>query len=131
MQATVQQGSWQKQWGLLVAKAWSDENLKERLIADLEHDARSWPWNSAELGMKFAPAAMVGREGETSRRLHFSLRGDLGRVRQRLAHVAAIDRRPGAAGENDRSARIGWTRCGQRRGNQDKSDLHGRELTRI
>ncbi len=34
MQATVQQGSWQKQWGLLVAKAWSDENLKERLIAD-------------------------------------------------------------------------------------------------
>src|SRR5438874_10460204 len=34
MQATVQQGNWQKQWGLLVAKAWSDESLKERLIAD-------------------------------------------------------------------------------------------------
>ncbi|HLJ11756.1 MAG TPA: NHLP leader peptide family RiPP precursor [Planctomycetaceae bacterium] len=34
MQTTVQQGSWQKQWGLLVARAWSDESLKERLIAD-------------------------------------------------------------------------------------------------
>lgn len=34
MQATVQQGSWQKQWGLLVAKAWSDDNLRERLLAD-------------------------------------------------------------------------------------------------
>jgi hypothetical protein len=32
MQATVQSGSWQKQWGMLVARAWSDEDLKERLI---------------------------------------------------------------------------------------------------
>lgn len=34
MQVTVQHGSWQKQWGLLVAKAWSDEDLKQRLIED-------------------------------------------------------------------------------------------------
>jgi hypothetical protein len=34
MQATVQQGNWQKQWGLLVAEAWSDLELKERLLAD-------------------------------------------------------------------------------------------------
>ena len=34
MQATVQTGSWQKQWGLLVAQAWSDEDLKQRLIDD-------------------------------------------------------------------------------------------------
>ncbi len=34
MQSTVQQGSWEKAWGLLVARAWSDEGLKERLIAD-------------------------------------------------------------------------------------------------
>ena len=34
MQTTVQQGSWQKQWGQLVAKAWSDESLKQRLIED-------------------------------------------------------------------------------------------------
>lgn len=34
MQATLQQGNWQKQWGLLVAKAWSDDDLKQRLIAD-------------------------------------------------------------------------------------------------
>ncbi len=34
MQATVQQGSWQKQWGRLVAKSWSDLSLKERLLAD-------------------------------------------------------------------------------------------------
>ena len=29
MQATVQQGNWQKQWGVLVAEAWSDPELKE------------------------------------------------------------------------------------------------------
>ncbi len=34
MQTTVQHGSWQKQWGLLVAKAWSDVDLKQRLIDD-------------------------------------------------------------------------------------------------
>jgi hypothetical protein len=34
MQATVQQGSWQKQWGMLVAEVWADENLKQRLISD-------------------------------------------------------------------------------------------------
>ena len=34
MQATVQQGSWQKQWGMLVAQAWADDELKQRLIAD-------------------------------------------------------------------------------------------------
>jgi hypothetical protein len=34
MQATVQSGSWQKQWGMLVARAWSDEALKERLMDD-------------------------------------------------------------------------------------------------
>jgi hypothetical protein len=34
MQATVQHGNWQKQWGLLVAQVWSDEDLKQRLIAD-------------------------------------------------------------------------------------------------
>lgn len=34
MQATVQNGSWLKQWGMLVAKAWSDESLKRRLIDD-------------------------------------------------------------------------------------------------
>ena len=32
MQATVHQGSWEKAWGLLVAKAWSDDALKERLM---------------------------------------------------------------------------------------------------
>ena len=34
MQATVQQGSWQKQWGQLVAQAWFHESLKRRLIED-------------------------------------------------------------------------------------------------
>jgi hypothetical protein len=34
MQSTVQQASWQKQWGMLVARAWSDEGLKQRLIED-------------------------------------------------------------------------------------------------
>jgi hypothetical protein len=34
MQTTLQQGSWEKQWGRLVAKAWSDESLKQRLIED-------------------------------------------------------------------------------------------------
>jgi hypothetical protein len=34
MQATVQQGSWQKQWGMLVAEVWADEDLKRRLISD-------------------------------------------------------------------------------------------------
>ncbi len=34
MQATVQQGSWEKQWGMLVATAWSDDSLKRRLIED-------------------------------------------------------------------------------------------------
>ena len=34
MQATVDQGTWQKQWGMLVAEVWSDEDLKRRLIAD-------------------------------------------------------------------------------------------------
>ncbi len=43
MQATAQRGNWQKAWGLLVAKAWADEGLKQRLIAD--------------------PAAMLGENG--------------------------------------------------------------------
>jgi hypothetical protein len=34
MQATLQQGNWQKPWGMLVAKAWSDDDLKQRLIAE-------------------------------------------------------------------------------------------------
>jgi hypothetical protein len=34
MQTTVQKGNWQKQWGLLVAKVWSDDDLKRRLIED-------------------------------------------------------------------------------------------------
>jgi hypothetical protein len=34
MQATVQKGNWQKQWGMLVAEVWADEDLKRRLIAD-------------------------------------------------------------------------------------------------
>jgi len=34
MQATVQQGSWQKQWGMLVAEVWGDDDLKRRLISD-------------------------------------------------------------------------------------------------
>ncbi|HVC94484.1 MAG TPA: NHLP leader peptide family RiPP precursor [Pirellulales bacterium] len=34
MQMTAQHGNWQKQWGLLVAKAWSDDNLKQRLIVN-------------------------------------------------------------------------------------------------
>lgn len=32
MQATLQQGTWQKPWGMLVAKAWSDDVLKQRLV---------------------------------------------------------------------------------------------------
>lgn len=32
MQATLQQGNWQKAWGMLVAKAWSDDVLKQRLV---------------------------------------------------------------------------------------------------
>ena len=34
MQTIMQQGNGQKQWGLLVAEAWADENLKQRLIND-------------------------------------------------------------------------------------------------
>jgi hypothetical protein len=34
MQTTVQQGNWQKQWGQVVSKAWSDDDLKRRLILD-------------------------------------------------------------------------------------------------
>ncbi|HET6880838.1 MAG TPA: NHLP leader peptide family RiPP precursor [Pirellulales bacterium] len=32
MSTTLQQGNWQKQWGRLVARAWSDEELKQRLL---------------------------------------------------------------------------------------------------
>jgi hypothetical protein len=42
MQTTVQQGSWQKQWGQLVAQVWSDENLKQRLIDDPENVLREF-----------------------------------------------------------------------------------------
>ncbi|HEY2250850.1 MAG TPA: NHLP leader peptide family RiPP precursor [Planctomycetaceae bacterium] len=34
MQATVQHGSWQKQWGMLLAEVWADDDLKRRLISD-------------------------------------------------------------------------------------------------
>ena len=34
MQTAVEQGNWQKQWGMLVAQAWSDESLKARLLED-------------------------------------------------------------------------------------------------
>jgi len=34
MRTTVEQGNWQKQWALLVAQVWSDDNLKQRLIDD-------------------------------------------------------------------------------------------------
>ena len=34
MQTIVQQGSWQKQWGMIVAKAWADEGFKARLTED-------------------------------------------------------------------------------------------------
>jgi hypothetical protein len=34
MQSTLQQGNWQKQWSLAVAKAWSDEEFKQRLMTD-------------------------------------------------------------------------------------------------
>lgn len=32
MQTTAPQTNWQKQWGMLVARAWSDEALKQRLL---------------------------------------------------------------------------------------------------
>lgn len=34
MQTTVQSANWQKQWGMIVAKAWSDDELRQRLIDD-------------------------------------------------------------------------------------------------
>ena len=34
MHTTIEQGSWQKQWGMLVAKAWTDDDLKQRLLAE-------------------------------------------------------------------------------------------------
>jgi hypothetical protein len=34
MQTAVEQGNWQKQWGMLVARAWTDESLKARLLED-------------------------------------------------------------------------------------------------
>ncbi|MBI3862344.1 MAG: NHLP leader peptide family natural product precursor [Planctomycetia bacterium] len=34
MQTTVQQVNWEKEWGMLVAEAWSDEKLKARLLED-------------------------------------------------------------------------------------------------
>ena len=34
MHATLQNGSWQKQWGMLVAEVWTDEVLKRRLISE-------------------------------------------------------------------------------------------------
>lgn len=34
MLTTVRQSDWQKQWSLLVAQAWSDDDLKRRLVAD-------------------------------------------------------------------------------------------------
>jgi len=34
MQATTRQGTWQKQWGMLVARVWDDPDLKQRLLAD-------------------------------------------------------------------------------------------------
>lgn len=34
MQTTVQPANWQKQWGMIVAKAWSDDELRQRLIDD-------------------------------------------------------------------------------------------------
>ncbi len=34
MPATAQQGNFQKQWGMLVARAWSDDALKQRLMEE-------------------------------------------------------------------------------------------------
>jgi len=34
MQTTTRQMDWQKQWGLLVARAWSDDDFKRRLMAN-------------------------------------------------------------------------------------------------
>jgi hypothetical protein len=34
MSTTLQQGNWQKQWGMLLAQVWSDELLKQRLMSD-------------------------------------------------------------------------------------------------
>ena len=36
MLAKMQQANWQKQWGMIVANAWSDERLKRRLIEEPE-----------------------------------------------------------------------------------------------
>lgn len=34
MLTTARPTNWQKQWGMLVAKAWSDEDFKRRLLAE-------------------------------------------------------------------------------------------------
>ena len=34
MQATAERVDWEKAWGRLVARAWSDDDLKQRLLAD-------------------------------------------------------------------------------------------------
>lgn len=34
MQTMLEQGNWQKQWGMLVARAWSDNDFKARLMND-------------------------------------------------------------------------------------------------
>ncbi|HVX15482.1 MAG TPA: NHLP leader peptide family RiPP precursor [Pirellulales bacterium] len=34
MQTTLEQNTWQKAWGKLVARAWSDDDFKQRLIDD-------------------------------------------------------------------------------------------------
>lgn len=42
MQTAIQNGSWQKQWSLLVSQAWSDDDLKARLVDDPESVLREY-----------------------------------------------------------------------------------------
>src|SRR3954452_19541874 len=80
--------------------------------------------------MELAPAAVVRREGEPRRRLHLAFGRDLHRTRERLAHIGALDRDPGAPRKEDCAARIGG--CGQQREcERAERDFHGDELTRI
>jgi hypothetical protein len=42
MQTAVQQGNWQKQWGMIVAQAWSDDSLKAKLLENPESILREY-----------------------------------------------------------------------------------------
>ncbi len=102
---------------------------QERLVADVQHHARlQRAGHAAQPRVELAPAPMVGREGKAGARLDLALGRDLRRSRQRLAHPAAVYRRPPPAREQNSSSSI---RCARKRQKQDRNaGSHSRQNRR-